>query len=363
MKRISQVLAALLAAGVLCAVIFFALVAIQYVRNDRPIALPRPRGPHPVGRVVLDWSHPARSRRLMVFVWYPARAGPPAAPAEYFPGRWGETASRGHFVIPARRMRAIEVAARSEAAVAPEAHPLLILLPAMGRAPADYTTLAEELASHGFCVAGIAPTGSTRGIVFPDGQTAGSEIDPDQPNNRIEAPVMNAWLDDARFTVERLPAEPRLAAAVDLDRAALVGHSFGGAVAMQLLKIDARFKAAANLDGAPWRENVGALDRPLLILLSSRAPSLLRSFDEDDTGPLRKICDGNRAGCALKQYDDAGNADFTDEAILPSRFPIPARLMDRGSVGGQRFQREVADRLLEFFERALVNRSSTTVPR
>jgi dienelactone hydrolase len=356
MRRLSQVLAVIVGVGVAAVVLLLCAIGVQYWRNDSPIVLPRPRGPHPVGRTVFDWTDRTRSRELMVFAWYPARAGASAARAEYIPGKWGEAAAQGHFVIPARRMRAIQVSASVDAEVAPGPHPILVLLPAMGRAPAHYTTLAEDLASHGFIVAGIAPTGSTRGIVFPNGQTADSEIDPDQGNAEVDGSVMHTWLDDARFAVDRLLAGPPFAGSGNAGRVAVVGHSFGGAVAMQLLKTDSRFKVGANLDGSPWREPLGALARPLLILLSGRVPSLLQPVVARETAQLRAICDADRAGCQMHQYDQAGNADFTDDAVLPSRFPIPARLMDRGSVSGEQFQREVADKLLEFFGRSLVNR-------
>ncbi len=355
-------LAVAVGVGAAFAVLVLGAIGVQYLRNDRPIVLPAPRGAHPVGRTVFDYTDPARSRELMVFAWYPAGAATPGPRAEYIPGKWGEAAAQGHFVIPARRMREIGVSATADSAVAHGSYPILVLLPSMGRSPAEYTTLAEDLASHGFVVAGIAPTGSTRGIVFPSGRTADSDIDPDQGNAEVDPSVIRVWLEDARFTVDQLPAAPRLGGAADLRRVGVIGHQFGGAVAMRLLKADSRFVAAANLDGGPAREPLGTLDRSLLILLSGRASSLFRRLS-DDTAQLRAICEANRAGCRMRQYERAGVADFTDDAVLPSRFPIPARLVDRGSVDGAQFQREVADQLLAFFDRALVNRSGTTAPR
>jgi len=353
MRRVSQVLAGVIAAAIVCGVVLFALIAVQYVRNDRPIALPKPRGAHPVGRIVFDWTDTARSRELMVFAWYPAAADARGNRAEYIPGKWGEKAAQGYFVIPARRMQAIEVSAIADAPVAPGSHPILVLLPAIGSVPPHYTTLAEDLASHGFIVAGITVTGSTRNIVFPSGQSAGSNLDPDQGNEEVDAQVMHTWLGDARFTIDQLLAAPRFAGIGDAGRVGVVGHSFGGAVAMQLLETDARFKAAANLDGSPWRQPRGALERPLLVVLGGRLPSLPQAFAAEEAAQLRAICKANRAGCQLHQYQQAGNADFTDAAVFPSRFPIPARLMDRGSVDGETFQREVADKLLAFFGRLL----------
>src|SRR5260370_13607981 len=103
-----------LAAFALAAVL--GVVGVQYYRNDRPILLPKPRGPYPVGRVLFDWTDvdledARRQRELMIFVWYPAPPGTRGRTAEYVPGRWGELAVKRTFLIPARRIRETEVTA------------------------------------------------------------------------------------------------------------------------------------------------------------------------------------------------------------------------------------------------------------
>jgi predicted dienelactone hydrolase len=143
---------------------------VQYRHNDRPIVLPAPRGPHLVGRVLVHWQDARRNRELMVFLWYPAREGAAGQRAEYIPGKWGELAAQNMFPIPARRLREIRVSAIENAPLIEATLRALIMLPGMGRIPAHYTTLAEDLASYGYLVAGVTPTGSSRPVVFPDGR-------------------------------------------------------------------------------------------------------------------------------------------------------------------------------------------------
>lgn len=349
--RLSQALAAVIALGVFGAAVFLAVIAVQYSRNDRPIVLPNPRGSYAVGRTVADWTDARRSRELMVFIWYPAPAGARGDHAAYIPGKWGTLAAEGYVVIPARRMETIAVGAIDGAPVAPGSHPILVLLPAMGRAPAHYTTLAEDLASHGYVVAGVAPTGSTRNVVFPSGRLVEGEHDPDASNAEFDRQVVQTWIDDAGFTVDQILATRPFADVADRARIGILGHSFGGAVAMQILNEDSRFKAAANLDGSPWRDPVRSLDRPLLILLGGQPPAVLGPFVPDDAEKLRAICKADRAGCEIQHYEQAGYADFSDDAVLPSQFPFPERVLGRGRVNGEKFQRQVADRLLAFFGR------------
>ncbi len=353
MRRLSQILAVIVGVGACGVVLLIGLIGVQYWRNDRPIVLPRPRGANPVGRIVFDWTDARRSREMMVFAWYPAQPGAGGHRAEYIPGRWGARAAEGYLVIPARRMQAIEVSAINEAPVAPGRHPILVLLPAMGVAPARYTTWAEDLASHGYIVAGVTPTGSTKNVVFPSGRVVDSSQDPDASNAEIDRQVMRTWCDDAEFSLDQLLLAEPLADAADAARAGIAGHAFGGAVAMQVLKTSARFKAAANLGGAPWREPPGTLARPLLILAGVPSPGPFRPFAAGDAIQLRAVCQANRARCEMHEYERAFHGDFADDAVLPSRFPLPNVLIGRGRADGLQFQREIADRLLAFFGRSL----------
>ncbi|HWE50903.1 MAG TPA: hypothetical protein VG273_14005 [Bryobacteraceae bacterium] len=162
MKKALRLLGWFCAAGIVAASSLVVAALIQYFRNDRPIEIPAPRGPHPVGRILADWKDAARDRELMVFMWYPAQGGASGKRPEYIPGKWGELKARGMFPDPAKRLREIRVNSIENATPDEGAHPVLVMLPGMGRIPADYTTLAEDLASEGYVVAGVTPTGSAR---------------------------------------------------------------------------------------------------------------------------------------------------------------------------------------------------------
>jgi pimeloyl-ACP methyl ester carboxylesterase len=124
---------------------------------------------------------------------------------------------------------------------------------------ASYTALAEDLASHGYAVVGINPTGSTP-VVFPDGHVvpamplgAVSGMDVSAWYASAER-VTNVWADDAAFVVRTLASASPAVGALDFDHVAYLGHSLGGAASFEACRQDAQCGAAVDLDGTLWTE-------------------------------------------------------------------------------------------------------------
>src|SRR5579864_6499922 len=260
----------------LCLAVMAGVLGIGYAawRHSQVVTLPPPTGPFAVGRTSFDWTDEGRvdplnpsgitKRELEVWAWYPADApgGAPAAP--YVPQPWASVLDQGHGVgtVLFQSNESVRAHAAPDAPVsaAQTRYPILVLLPGFGSTPAAYTTLAEDLASHGYVVAGVAPTDSVP-VVFSDGRMAprtalGSLPDTaDAPTmQRLTAHVIAAWSGDARFTLDQLTlvtagASGPLAGRLDLDHVGILGHSFGGATAAEVCRQDTRCKAGADLDG------------------------------------------------------------------------------------------------------------------
>jgi hypothetical protein len=137
---------------------------------------------------------------------------------------------------------------------------------------ASYTALAEDLASHGYAVVGVNPTGSIA-VVFPDGHVApamplGNVEGMDVPSWYVSAErITNVWADDAAFVVDSLSATPARIGALDFDHVAYLGHSLGGAASFEACGQDARCAAAVDLDGTLWTEvRHTGLDAPNLAI-------------------------------------------------------------------------------------------------
>ena len=140
--------------------------------------------------------------------------------------------------------------------------PVVVLLPGLGQPVAAYTALAEDLASHGYAVVGINPTGSAL-VEFPDGHVvppaALGGIDPallsDVPGwYAAAAKIADVWAADAAFVVKTLAASPPAIGALDFDHVAYLGHSMGGAAAFEACRQDARCAAGVDLDGTLWTD-------------------------------------------------------------------------------------------------------------
>ena len=249
------------------------------------VALPRPTGPHAVGRrifYVLDSSRvdpqavrPDGKREFMLFVWYPAATQSDVGHAPWVPGPWADSAATDlflltrHAITPPMRaevretMRVTMSWAQDSAAVATEGRPfpVVVFSPGNGTMPNYYTTLAEDLASWGYVVVGHVPTGYSRNVLLPDGR-----VFPQRPYRDLEQ-----WTGDLRYVLDQLSEwnrDPRhpLHDRLDTLRIGLYGHS-GGANAVEMLAADARVKAVAAIDPG-LTDTTWATSKPTLLLLA-----------------------------------------------------------------------------------------------
>ncbi|WP_437612526.1 hypothetical protein WMF20_09305 [Sorangium sp. So ce834] len=271
--------------------------------GDGLVELPRPTGPHPVGTQVRALTDSARGeeatedpddrRELLVQLWYPADPCGAGELAPYLSPEEGDSrrASAGLPVEDGFEASFV-THARTGVPLADEGapYPVLLFSHGFGMLRADYTSLVEDLASHGFVVAAISHTHDTELAVFPDGRAVpfspvvgtppGMDATPEEVEAFFEAmdEHVAVWVDDARFVLDELTAaaqhdpEGLLTGRLDLDRVGVLGHSFGGAMAAEACAVDDRFDAGLNLDGSLVGPESGAggrsLAQPFLIMLA-----------------------------------------------------------------------------------------------
>jgi hypothetical protein len=245
--------------------------------------LPTPSGSHRIGTRVLHLRDPARGRELMVQLWYPT-ADPPREAAPYVPDTAVLAAMRdeSYYGQPAEvleRWRRVKTHAAADASPSGDGRTPLLFSHGLGVSRSNYTALAEELASHGYIVATIDhhEGGFTR---LPDGRAPSAGAGRDLGDPAALGGVVADWVRDASFVLHRLrdttPGSPArdVARRVRRDAAGMLGHSLGGAAALDACLLDRRFRACANLDGAPFgrvaSEGFGA---PALVLRSDPDPT------------------------------------------------------------------------------------------
>lgn len=279
-RRVRRGLRALLIVVLAVVVLAGGYAGYAAVRHGRTVTLPAPTGSYPVGRTAYDWTDRGRAdplapragtpRELSVWLWYPAaRTNGKTAP--YAPGAWaglhvGGVAGWGETAFGAIRTHSVP-----DAPVAAGRFPVAVLEPGLGLAAPQLTTVAENLASHGWLVAGVTPTYSANVTVLGgravDRTAAGNpETFTTADGNRL----VTTWAADARFAagqVAALDRAGRLAGHVDGAHTVYFGHSFGGAASLQACAGDPRCAAAVDLDGTAYGTVVHTgLRAPVMII-------------------------------------------------------------------------------------------------
>ena len=255
--------------GTICCLVYVGLVGNR--RGDS-ITLPSPDGRYGVGRATFEWvdqsrrdplaSPPAGDRDLSVWVWYPSPPTGSTARVDYLPGAWQALQQKepvGFFQGPVHN---IEPHAMSGVPMASGRFPIVVLEPGMGLSAPQFTSLAEEVASHGYLVAGVTPTYSANVTVLGGKVvTASAAGNPSELGSHgavasaLADRVLAVWTADARFARTRVAELDRLApfaGHVATGGTTYVGHSFGGAAALQACHDDPSCAGAVDLDGTQF---------------------------------------------------------------------------------------------------------------
>lgn len=366
---------------------------VVHFGDHREVVLPKPSGPYAIGRTLFDWKDTQRddpystkvgkNRELMVWLWYPATTSAQSKPAEYIPSDWASQLPWRPVTIPGR----IRVHAVADAPVAdsPQAYPVLVFSTGFGNLPSDYTSLIEDIVSHGYVVLGITNTYSAPVVRFSDGRVAhhlAAASFPRGPSEAIQAAgnrMVKVWADDVRFAVDRLTqlnsnTNSRFHERLDLSRLGLFGQSFGGAAAAEACSMDSRCKAAADIDGnlfgSVLKEGV---KQPFLFILSDwtlQPPWLqkklasvsVKRFQQEQDRLKQQMQDacGGSSHCWKVHIPGTRHFNFTDLAVLYS--PGMRMMGYLGPVGGAKGLAETSSCLRLFFDKTLKQPSDSRVP-
>jgi dienelactone hydrolase len=264
------------------------------------ITLPTPTGPFAVGRAVYDWTDsahldalapvPGTKRELLVWIWYPSAPGQSAATNDYLPPPLraaverdlgpllGGLLTRDLSKVHAHSIRNPEVSPQQES------YPVVVMRAGASSEVWNYSTLAEDLASHGYVVVGFDAPYRTSVVVFPDGRVIrrapenNPELCEGQEQPKLAScvnRVLSAWTADIAFVLDRLQqlnaSDPsgKFHGHLDMTRVGVFGHSFGGATAAQFCHEDSRCKAGIDVDGQPFGNVIQAgLHQAFMFLMS-----------------------------------------------------------------------------------------------
>ncbi len=251
--------------------------------------LPAPSGRFAVGtftRSLVDstraTSRHILARSLTVQIWYPSRGGGAELRAPYLEQALLDSmVERRYLELTEQEMRgwaSIRLSARRNAdpATAPSktGWPVIIFSHGVGVARANYSALVQELASHGYIVLAIDhPIGGF--ALDPNGRLLTPGIDSLHYTGEPLAKLVLDWTGDAAFVLRSFgariaPSAGRQSALVlDTARVGMLGHSLGGAAALQACHTLETVRACVDMDGDVFGEveELG-VGKPFLILLS-----------------------------------------------------------------------------------------------
>ena len=375
LRRLAKAVAAIAAVVALVAI----LLLVMWWEHQTVITLPTPTGPFAVGRTTYAWTTeseadepalPRRSKRqVLVWVWYPAAAAHPDMRTEYLPGPWRAALAKQEGIFMRsffkRDPALVRTHSVSDATVSPEQHKYpVVLLRAGGSAlTTDFTTLAEDLASHGFIVVGFDAPYRSFVVVLPDGRVVGRSptYHVENANGNLADPViarlLQMWTTDTTFVVDQLkrlnedPSE-KLAAHMDLQRLGMFGHSFGGATALEFCHQDSRCKAAIDMDGIPFGSVVPeGLSKPGMFLLSDHSREMADPESRIVLAEIQSIYDRLPDGKLYVVIRTANHFSFSDQILLNSQAAMRLfRLVGFGGLDGRRGLAISADYIHTFFD-------------
>jgi predicted dienelactone hydrolase len=356
------------------------LLLLLWWEHKTEITLPEPTGHFAVGRTAYTWVNsaetdelapsPGAKREVVAWIWYPSAAMTSAAPAEYLPAAWRVALAQHSGVLMSqfftRDSSLVRTHSTSDPDVSSEqrSYPVVIMRAGGGAMTTDFTTLAEDLASHGYIVVGFDAPYRTFVVVLPGNRviTRSPANDPenlpgDQANRLINR-LLPMWTSDTAFVVSQLErlnaADPsgKFAGRLDMQRLGMFGHSFGGAQALQFCHDDSRCKAGIDIDGAPYGSVVHeGLKQPFMFMLSDHSRELSDPAGRQILADIQSIYGRLPNGRLLITIRGANHFSFSDQILLKSHYVIGLlRIFGFDGLEGRRGLAITAEYVHTFFD-------------
>ena len=285
------------------------------------INLPKPTGKYKIGTNVYYWKDKTREelwtkqasdcRRLMVQIFYPVDEKSSGKKAPYI---FGLKKIRSSIEKYWKDMPEIRHEAIFNAPISKKEgkYPVLIFSHGMNSSRFLYTSISQELASHGYIVASIDHTYWGPGVAFPDGKIVSFDegmIARDKLDfkeiDRMMLEGITVMSADQAFVAGKLKElntnSKHFKNKFDLSKIGSIGHSMGGMAATASCLKYTSFKTCISLDGVNYFLNKmpNPTNKSFLLLLNSQwgknaPPKIKRSYLEAWENPTVAIINGTK---------------------------------------------------------------------
>ena len=237
------------------------LISIEAYAQSETIDLMKPTGEFPIGTVVFEWtdetrelnvsSHKGEKRTMVVQLWYPATIDSNDRLASY------SALSKEYEYVKTNSYL------RPSLAGDLEKYSLVLFSPGRGMERYVYSTLIEDLASHGFIVASVDMP-EIGYIVYKDGLTVRPSTRFKPPRGMMAGPYekVDKFFEqpveignrDLEFVLEKIAGlnksdiNRRFTNRINLENIGILGHSLGGGLQESLRQIMSKSKLIL-----PWK--------------------------------------------------------------------------------------------------------------
>jgi predicted dienelactone hydrolase len=341
-----------------------ALLGSLWLEHRTEITLPIPTGSFAVCRAIYDWTDdtrldtlapiPGTKSELLVWIWYPSASGQSVAMDDYLPAQMQAAAkpNGGLLRLLTRDLAKVHGHSSRDSDVSPQprSYPLVIMRAGASAEVWNYSTLAEDLASHGYVVVGFDAPYRTYSVVFPDGRIMrrtpenNPELCEDQEQAqqaRCVNKVLTAWTADIAFVLDQLErlnaSDPtgKFTGRLDMTRVGVFGHSLGGAQAAQFCSLDSRCKAGIDVDGSLHGSVIQAgIHKPFMFLLSGQgdfsSDAEIRQIQADIQSVYDRLPADGRLRISIR---GANHFLFSDDGALLKSHIVLRTLRALGVVG------------------------------
>ena len=310
--------------SILPTIFLLALTFQCYCQTDT-IQLIEPTGKYTVGTSVYEWVDESREmkiqpdfsqkRAIVTQFWYPAKPDTTLTKAPYSALSKDYQKTLTHSFL--RGVIAEEI----------DKAPLIIIVPGRGTERFLYTTIAEELASHGFVVASIDMP-EIGYVIYQDGFTLYPSDDFKTPSGMMAGPYerVDAFFEepteigyqDLIFALDKITElnEHAFENKLDLNKIGVFGHSLGGRIAGEFTARNKKVRALSTMEGIPPRDvrYEGKIDVSSLMLCSSG--TLKYALDN-----YNSFIDNRKSIVYMTELVDFGHNSMTDNPyIYPKNF-------------------------------------------
>lgn len=265
------------------------LLGLMWLDHTRETTLPTLTGPFTVGRTTCVWRdatqvdpmapQPDTKRELFAWIWYPAAPQQPSQTvSDYLPTPWRTAVEgqRGLLInkFLTRDLSRVRTHSIDAAEMSPQQRSYPVVLMQAGS-----TSLAEDLASHGYVVVELEAPYRSGVVVFPDGRVIEAApqnklADNGPAQDQLANKLVQAGSADMGFALDQLErlntSDPssKFLGRLDLQRVGAFGWSIGGATALQFCHDDSRCKAGIDVDGIPMGSVVAeGVTQPIMFLM------------------------------------------------------------------------------------------------